>query len=60
MLHNSDRKRKRSRYLEEKYLDMVHAEGVSKNAPKDIERRADFMYTHYYIFIPNTPENERP
>lgn len=42
------------------YPSGVHAEGVSKNAPKDIEWRADFMYTHYYIFIPNTPENERP
>ncbi len=37
----------------------VHTEGVSKNAPKDIERRADFMHKHYYIFVPNTPENER-
>ncbi len=39
------------------YPSGVHADGVSKNAPKDIEWRTDFMYEHYYIFIPNTAKN---
>ncbi len=41
------------------YPSGVHAMGVSKHAPKNIEPRADFMRKHYYIFVPNTPENER-